>query len=153
MSNSRRCIAHNDFVMCLTQYLFFLFISYLFSVYTYTYYTEEDSVKSKCLLSSNFLSLFILINLTLYNNQLMLVRWLSYFSLLCIIRAVSNFIYFLKIIIQILALVLSLWKTIKLFPNYYFKTIKKVTMLQELPISVYTYNMIYNDNLVHLPMN
>jgi len=38
MSNLRRCIAHNDFVMCLTQYLFFLFIFYLFSFYTYIYY-------------------------------------------------------------------------------------------------------------------
>jgi len=35
--NLQRCVAHNDFVMCLT-YLFFLSISYLFSFYTYAYY-------------------------------------------------------------------------------------------------------------------
>jgi len=88
MSNLQRCIAHNDFVMCLTQYLFFLFILiYSLFIFIYLlYYTEEDSVKSKRLLSSNFLSLFILINLILYDNHSMLIRWPSH----CFLIALHN---------------------------------------------------------------
>jgi len=38
--NLRRCVTHNDFVMCLT-YLFFLSISYLFAFYTYYFILKK----------------------------------------------------------------------------------------------------------------
>jgi len=88
-----RGIIRSDFVMYLMQYLFSLYIYIFYSLFIYTYYI----LLKKILWSRNVFKFFFIVYinklLILYNNHLMLVCWPSYFSLLCITRAIILFIY------------------------------------------------------------